>query len=89
MPIPWVKLRNYALGPLLGVIIPELEARRRFLRGPGAAGSAGVWVTAGSEFSKVSVSGSLSDSEAESFSDSASTSLATGTGVALILIGSI
>ena len=85
MPVPWVKLRIYEVGLLPGVIIPELEARRRFLRGADEAGSAGlstgVWVTAGSEFSKVSTS--------ESSSDSGSNSLATGTGVALILIGSM
>jgi hypothetical protein len=93
LPIPWVKLTNYALGLLPGVITPELAARRRFLRGPEAAGSAGLslwfwaggWVTAGSEFSKVSVS----ESVFESLPDSVSTSFATGTGVALILIGSI
>ena len=44
-----------------------------------------VGVTAGSEFSKVSVS----ESVFESLPDSVSTSFATGTGVALILIGSI
>ena len=87
MPVPWVKLRIYEVGLLPGVIIPELEARRRFFRAPDGAGSTGLsaWVRAGSEFSKVSVS----ESAFESMPDSASNSLATGTGVALILIGSI
>ena len=85
MPVPWVKLRIYEVGLLPGVIIPELEARRRFLRGE--AGSAELWagVAAGSAISKVSVS----ESAIESMPVSVSISLATGTGVALILIGSI